>query len=407
MLTKYMRRTLTIAAVAIVLIGILVWAYFAFFSSSAPSVTVAPSGGTGLPSAGQVGMQLPAETTAPTTQTVAASAGARLVKISAGPVVPGIIVTDATSTSASSTPGFFVTYIERQSGNVFSYSSSAGTLTRTSNKTIPGIESASWLPNAASAFVRYLSGADYSTVNSYILSANGAGGSFLPQDLDGVEAGPSGVLEIASGVNGSSASLARADGTHAAEVFTTPLSDIRASFAGKNTYLVFTKPTAVLPGYAFTVNSSRRFTRIAGPLLGLSATASPSGASVLVSYVDGTGSLQMELIDTATGKTTVLPVATIADKCAWSADSKTAYCGIPMNVADGFAYPDDWYQGAVSFSDRIWKIDVAGRYAQLVLDFPKETNGVMLDAETLSIDPAGTALSFVNKSDGSLWVYKL
>ena len=128
---------------------------------------------------------------------------------------------------------------------------------------------------------------------------------------------------------------------------------------------------------------------------------------MLVSYVDGTGSLQMELIDTATGKTTVLPVATIADKCAWSADSKTAYCGIPMNVADGFAYPDDWYQGAVSFSDRIWKIDVAGRYAQLVLDFPKETNGVMLDAETLSIDPAGTALSFVNKSDGSLWVYKL
>jgi hypothetical protein len=75
-----------------------------------------------------------------------------------------------------------------------------------------------------------------------------------------------------------------------------------------------------------------------------------------------------------------------------------------MNPPPTYNYPDDWYQGAMHFSDRIWKIDTAGRYAQLVLDFSKETN-VALDAEALAIDPLSTTLVFVNKNDGSLWSY--
>ena len=77
-----------------------------------------------------------------------------------------------------------------------------------------------------------------------------------------------------------------------------------------------------------------------------------------------------------------------------------------MNPPAGFNYPDDWYQGVVPFNDRIWKIQVAGRYAQLVLDFPTETKGV-LDAEALAIDSLNSVLVFVNKNDGSLWSYQL
>ena len=112
----------------------------------------------------------------------------------------------------------------------------------------------------------------------------------------------------------------------------------------------------------------------------------------------------MELVDTTTSKAISLPVATIADKCVWTADDSTIYCGVPVAPPNNVAYPDDWYQGAVPFSDQIWKIDVTGRFAQLVLDFPTQTNET-LDAEALAIDPSNTELVFVNKNDGSLWAY--
>ena len=70
------------------------------------------------------------------------------------------------------------------------------------------------------------------------------------------------------------------------------------------------------------------------------------------------------------------------------------------------SYPDDWYQGAISFNDRIWKIDVAGRLAELTLDFSSAT-GKPLDAEALAVDPLSKELVFVNKIDGSLWGYQL
>ena len=116
--------------------------------------------------------------------------------------------------------------------------------------------------------------------------------------------------------------------------------------------------------------------------------------------------MQMELVNTATNEALALPVATIADKCVWAADDSAVYCGVPMSPPAGFNYPDDWYQGSVSFSDRIWKIDVSGRYAQLVLDFSKETEK-SLDAVALAIDSSNTTLVFVNKNDSSLWAYSL
>ena len=404
-----MRRYLIIAALVIVVLGAGAVAYFYFFAN-APGVTVAPGTGTNLPTTGQGAVPVGAGQTQASSASLSApspvAVSARLVKISAGPVVPGEAVVDIPAQNASSSPDTAaVTYIERQSGNVFSYQVGTGVLTRTSNKTLPGIEEASWLPNASLAFVRYLSGADFSTINTYALSANDGNGFFLPQNLADLAVSSTSVLALASGVNGSSASLMRTDGTHSSEIFTTPLSSLRVSFAGKNRYLAFTKPSATLPGDAFIVDSAGRFSRIAGPLNGLVALASPSGKWVLVSYTLPEG-MQMELVDAATGAVVPLPVATIADKCVWAADNSAVYCGIPMDPPKNYAYPDDWYQGAVHFSDRIWKIDVTGRYAQLVLDFSKETNS-SLDAEALAIDPSGTVLAFINKNDGSLWSYKL
>lgn len=401
-----MRRTLIIAGILIVLVGIGTGIYFYFFAST-PSVSVGPPPG-GLPTAGEGGpFGTDGETAgAPASSTSApVPVSARLVKISAGPVALGEAVINTKGANASSTPETEVRFIDRRSGNVFSYKVATGALTRISNKTVPGIESALWLPDASVAFVRYLSGTDLSTVNTYALPANGANGFFLQQNLSGIAVASTSVLTLSSGVNGSIASLSRTDGSRPSTLFTSPLSALRVSFAGRNQYLAFTKPSAALPGSAFLVDSSGRFSRIIGPKNGLVALPSPLGTWALVSSV-ADEELSMELVRTSTGESLRLPVATVADKCVWAADDSAVYCGIPQSPPLGRNYPDDWYQGAVSFDDRIWKIQVSGRYAQMVLDFPTETK-LSLDAESLAIDPAGTVLVFVNKNDGSLWSYQL
>lgn len=403
-----MQRTLTIAAIVIVLIGGGVAAYF-FFSTGTTVIDVAPAGNTvNLPVAG--GITHATSTEAGVSGTPVVNSGgsspkiisSRLVRISAGPVVPGETVVDKKAINASSSPEASVNFIERGSGNVFSYLINAKTLTRISNKTVPGIQSASWLPDGSAAFVRYLSGDNFSTINTYALTATSSGGFFLPQNLADINVSPMGVLTLASGVNGSVVSLGRIDGTHFTTLFTTPLVSLRVSFAGKNQYLVYTKPSADLSGAAFLVDSTGRFSRIAVHN-GLVALASPLGKWVLVSYARN-NTMQMELVNTATNETLPLPIATIADKCVWTADDSAIYCGIPMNPSLNFNYPDDWYQGAVQFSDRIWKIEVPGRYAKLVLDFSKETKG-SIDIESPATDSADTALVFINKNDGSLWSY--
>ncbi|MCX6787917.1 MAG: hypothetical protein NT108_01995 [Candidatus Kaiserbacteria bacterium] len=399
-----MRRTLIITSIILVLLGVGVAVYFYFFSAT--TVTVTPDNGGGLPIAGESPTPITEETPAPSSATGSpTSVSARLVKISAGPVVPGEVVVDTKAPNASSSPEVTVSYIERQSGNIFSYKVAASTLMRTSNKTLPGIQTAAWLPDASIAFVRYLSGADFSTINTYALRANGTNGFFLSQNISDLATASTSVLSLASGVNGSIASLSHTDGTHSSTIFSTPLSAAHVSFAGKNQYLAFTKPSAKLPGDAFLVDSAGRFSRIAGPENGLAALASPSGKWVLVSSVLDEA-MHMELVNTVTGATIPLPIATIADKCVWAADESAIYCGVPMNPPLEARYPDDWYQGALSFNDRLWKIQVADRYAQLVLDFPLEAKE-SLDATALAINPAGTVLVFVNKNDGSLWSYRL
>ncbi|MDO8231834.1 MAG: hypothetical protein Q7T37_01350 [bacterium] len=399
-----MRRTLIIASIVLVSLGIGIAVYY-FLLPSSPETTGTPTdnplpvAGNRTPTPGEIAAGNSGTSESPT------SVSARLVKITPGPVALGEAVLDIKAAAASSSPEVAINFVEQQSGNIYSYRTREGTLTRTSNKTIPGIATAAWLPNGKTVFARYLSGTDFSTTNTYALHSDGSEGFFLPQDLAGIAVSSTSILMLASGSNGSSASLARTDGSRATTLFTTPLSALRVTFAGKNQYLAFTKPAATLAGSAYLVDSSGNFSRVAGPENGLTALASPSGKWVLVSTVSE-GAMSMKLVNTATGDTTPLPVATITDKCIWTTDETTIYCGIPKNPAPGKNYPDDWYQGAVAFSDRIWKIQVSGRYAQLVLDFTAEAK-TSLDAESLAINPSGTTLVFVNKNDGSLWSYQL
>jgi hypothetical protein len=395
-----MNRNLTILTSAVVILGILVGGYFYFFGGS-DALTVVPEGASGLPVAGQ--NALPTETTSSGTAEIAEAVSARLVKISEGPIVPGFAVTTKIVAS-SSPPEKLVSYIDRASGNVFVYAVGAKTITRTSNRTLPGIQSAKWLPNASAAIVRYLSGENSSTINTYYLRSAGGEGFFMPQNLSSVAASATNILSLASAANGSTLSSSKQDGAGTTELFSTPLSAATIGFLGRSSYLLTTKASATLPGLAFSTNARGETSRISGPLSGLSAIASPSGDWLAQSYTVS-GEMRVALVNVATRESIALPIGTLIEKCVWTEDNRALFCGVPTNPPRAL-YPDDWYQGAVHFSDKIWKIDVAGRYAQLILDFGKETGGA-LDATALAIDANTTTLVFLNKNDESVWSYTL
>lgn len=422
-----MKRALIIIAGVIVILGIGVALYFSIFGSSA-RLTVGNSPTT-------FGVGGTAASTASESTGAGMVVAPNLVKITAGPVSAGevafdlppvavvtpvslstssLVATSSTTrtttatkvatTTTSYTPGdIVVRYIDRQSGNIYEYRAVARTLTRVSNKTLPGVQEASWLADGSVAFVRFLTGSGQSEhIATYALPYDGNGGYFLQQDLDqAIVTGSSTLFTLANGASGSIGSTAHADGTGVSALFTSPLTSL-ILHPSASAFIASTRAASELGGYAFTL-AAGKFTPIIGPLNGLTVLPSPSGKSLLYSYIDGT-TFHMNIFDLATGSVTALPLATLTEKCVWASTNTAVYCAVPTSMTGNL--PDSWYQGTTSFTDRIWRIDLSSRLATLILD-PSLVGKTDIDAVNLTLDPNSRVLVFRNKKDSSLWAYSL
>ena len=415
-----MRRLLIITASILLFIVFSVGVYFLFFANSARVVVTKPAATQPLfptaPNSSSTPIVTGSNSASSTKRNNSPESGGgsvatppRLVQIDAGPIVPSLLSLDLQSTTTASTTQVIVQYINQQNGNIYQYNSLTEQQTRTSNKTIPGIRSAAWLSDGSLAYVQYIShtGSGTGEVSTYAIPKTGTGGFFLPQGLSQVfTKGSNEFFAVSSGENGSIIKKASKDASNVGVAFQTPLSAIHVSVAGPKNYLVYTKPSATVGGYAFLESGSTEvLSPIVGPQKGLVALSNHAGTKVLVSYVDTSGGMALELVSIPTRTVIKLPIATIASKCVWSQNDSLIFCGVPQTPSKAF-YPDSWYQGVTSFTDQIWEIDVTGKYAKFVLDFSK-IEGEPLDAIALSVDPKGRVLSFVNKRTGALWAYKL
>lgn len=414
-----MKRLFIIIAGVVVVIGLLVAGYFLFLAPKSASLSVGgnPFANTGSGNAAP-NQDLPTDGTL---QNAGTALAPRFVKITDGPVARGSVAFDvelpsqnapapAASTSASTTPvattpDVEVRFIDRASGNVYSYIAHARTLTRISNKTLPGIQVASWLPDGSKAFVQFLaSSAGEEHVNTYALTANGGDGYLLENDLDEAQvAGSSTLFTLFSGTTGSVGTLSHPDGSNSRTLFSSILSAITVHPTSGDLFAT-NKPSSQIDGYAFQISRSNgSFSRILGPFRGLSVLPSNTGTSLLYSYTDG-GTYHLRVLTLGNRQSVALPVATLTEKCAWAASGLSVYCAVPTNM-DG-NLPDDWYQGATVFSDRIWKIDLGERIATLVLD-PTQIGKVSVDAVNLTVDPEEDILVFTDKHTGALYAYDL
>lgn len=413
-----MKRPLLIIAGIIVLIGVIFGAYYLFFADETTLTVGDPFGGLG---SGNIipGDDLPTDGTE---MNAGEDLAPRFVKVTDGPVAAGSVAfgiqipienpvqaigTTSTSTIAqpATKPDVEVRFIDRASGNVYAYVARERTLTRISNRTLPGVQEASWVADGSRAYVRFLtSSAGTEYVDTYALNANGEGGYLLEQNLSQANvAGTSTLVTLFSGATGSVATISRADGSVSSTLFSSLISSLIVR-PTNGALFAHNKASAYIDGYGFQVNRTNgSFTRILGPLRGLTLLPSLQGTSLVYSYVEG-GVYRLRLLDIASRTSTALPVATLAEKCVWAANGLSIYCAVPTSMQG--VLPDFWYQGAVAFNDRIWKIDIAERVATLVVD-PGEVAGISIDAVALSVDPNEDFLVFSDKGSGALYVYDL
>lgn len=401
-----MKRVLILVASLIVLVGIGILVYFLFFAPKAPVLTV---GGNPFDGTGSGAATPGSEVTGSNAGTVI---GPNFIKITDGPVAEGVAAVDVmipvasgdtTSTTTVTEPDVDIRYIDRASGNIYSFVAHARTLTRLSNKTLPGIQEASWVPNGSLAYARFLTreAGSAEQIATYALPENGEGGYFLEQGLDEARVASSSLFTLLTSTNGSVGTIAKYDGSGARTLFTSLISSLIVYPAG-GTFFAHTKASSQTDGYGFQITGAGSFARVLGPLRGLTLLPSPDGKSLLYSYI-ASGAAHLAVINLTNHTATALPLATLTEKCVWG-DLATVYCGVPTNVSG--TLPDDWYQGAVSFSDRIWRIDMTARVATLVVD-PTQVAKTPIDAISLTVDPKSDVLVFMDKKTGSLWMYDI
>lgn len=409
-----MRRTLIIIGVIVLVVALAAAVYFLFFANKGPAITA----GTGENPFGDTGSaSVPGATDVGSTGTAGEEVAPHFVKITKGPVAYGALafnyqrlVDVATTSTSTSIPVKPVTvtateirYAERASGNLYAYDVTERSITRISNRTLPGIQEASWTPDGATVFLRFLShDSSKDQIDTYALPSTGEGGYFLEPNLSEVAVtGSSTLVTVLPSTSGAIATVAKTDGTNAKTLFSSPLAALRV-YGGK-TYMAATKASASADGYGFSVGADGTFTRLLGPLKGLTMLPSPSGKTVLYSFRSG-NAVTGGILEVTSHVATALPLGILPEKCVWAANETAAYCAVPRTLSG--TWPDSWYQGTTSFSDRIWKVDLASRTAVLVLD-PLQVGKVDIDAVSLAIDPKSDVLVFTNRVDGSLWMYDL
>lgn len=227
-------------------------------------------------------------------------------------------------------------------------------------------------------------------------------GSFLSENISQGSVSPDGTqvffLKPTSG--GVVGIVANIDGTKQRQVWSSELSEWKPQWINQDTVALTTLASREADGYLYFLNlKNGNFKKILGPLRGLTTLTNPSGSMVLANSSTDTG-MTLGSYGTKTGRMTVLDITTLPEKCTW-ANEGSLLCAVPKNIPEG-QYPDDVYQGNVSFSDNFWFVDTEKNVNRLLL-----VPGPELDVIRPKTSPDNSYLYFINRTDGNLWSYRL
>jgi hypothetical protein len=307
-------------------------------------------------------------------------------------------------------------YVNKATGNIYQTFADKIDERKFSSNIVPEVHDAYFGNKGDSVVMRYLK-PDNSAIETFVgslqkeyLGADSVGtntvtGSFLPENISDLSVSPDALkVFYIFNIGDTSAGVTYSLQTGAKiQVFDSPFTEWLSFWPNNKMVTVSTKPSANVPGFMYAINPDKKdFNKILGGINGLTTLTSPDGKTVLY----GDNNLSLSIFDISTGVSTLLGVKTLPEKCAWGAGSDVLYCAVPKYIDNG-EYPDSWYQGEVSFSDQIWKIDAKSGNTAVLLD-PTSIVGIEdMDITKLSLDETQNYLLFVNKKDSYLWEFNL
>lgn len=209
-------------------------------------------------------------------------------------------------------------------------------------------------------------------------------------------------------LNASTGSISTFKGQGTSVVLNTAFTEWLPQFPNSQLITLTTRPSATVPGHLFFVDTkTKAITKILGGVNGLTTLTSHDGKLVLFSETRDSAP-RLHVYDVKSKTEHSLSIQTLPEKCVWSQkESFVAYCAVPQTIPSNTAiYPDRWYQGLVSFSDSIWKIDTVTDISQKIMT-PSEFGGPSMDITNSSLSSNDSYVVFMNKTTGTPWVYRI
>ena len=389
---KHMNKKITISIIIILLLigGGIYWFYSKKPAEERPAIISAlfPSAGEkeieGLPSPSTdgnlpIGGELPGGVVA----------GKNLIQLTSNAI--------SGAGSASTT----IRYVEKSTGHIYEINPDGQNRQRLSNTTILKTFETLWSYRANKLIIRYLESSLVRNLSASVSTTTQ--GVFLPQSTAAVAVSPNEdkifylVLteETAMGLT------ANFENKNQKNIFNSPFGEFNVSWPKNDMITLLTKPSAFSEGFFYSLNSQTgKFGKIIGDVKGLTAFLSPDGARVIYSE-SNSNSLETKIFNIKEKTSSDFDLRTLPEKCAWSKSNKDiVYCAVPDNFPQG-DYPDDWYQGLISFKDSIWQKNFSTGETKVLIN---ETN---TDVINPFLTKDENYLIFTNKTDNTLWSLKL
>lgn len=292
-----------------------------------------------------------------------------------------------------------VRYVERMNGHIYKMFLDNKEIEKISNSTIPSIHEAVFDKTGETVIYRYLS-VD-KLVNSFVATLGTIAGEYLPTDISdlSVSSDKTKFFYLTKGVSGVVGSVRNFSTGVKNIVFSSPYTEWLSDWDAKGNVYLTTKASYSVPGNVYLLNqASKTISKVFGGVNGLTTKVSPNGTSVLYSTSTKTGPT-LGLFTVKDHSVKDLDTYGLPEKCAWSSDNISVYCAIPSALSGG-EYPDNWYQGLVSFDDYFVKINTTTGDKITIADSTKETS---VDGVSLFLDNEESNLFFINKKDYTFW----
>ncbi|MCR4283988.1 MAG: hypothetical protein NUV64_01550 [Parcubacteria group bacterium] len=306
-----------------------------------------------------------------------------------------------------------VIYVDRATGNIYEINPDGTERNRTSNTTIPKIFEADFSSTGDNFLFRYLTVDDgVESVRNFLAGLSSEDrasttpsveGVFLPADISSAVISPEENKIFYTYRQGEQTIGVTSDfeNKNKKQIFSSSFGQWNLSWPSKNIITLLTKPSGTADGFFYSLDAKTgKFTKILGNIKGLDAILDSSGENVLYNE-SGQNTIRTRVYNIETGEASEFPLSTLAEKCVFSYDSVYVYCGVPGIVLSAL-YPDDWYQGLVSFTDLIWKINLSDGNTELIAGISDN-----FDATNLFLSSNEGYLFFTNKKDSSLWSLRL